>query len=173
MKGLRAALGCLTIVPVGGQGTAAQEFGAALLWFPLVGLGIGVVLVGCAWVASLWWQPLVVSALVLVAWIVVTGALHLDGLGDYCDAWYGGQTPTERLHIMKDPHVGAIGVVAIMAVLLLKFGALSSLLLTQHYRALVLAPCLARYAMVVVGTSLPYARAEGGTAMPFLRAKPL
>ncbi len=96
-----------------------------------------------------WSTPLAASIGVLVAWVVITGALHLDGLADVCDGWYGGRTPEERLRIMKDPHIGAMAAIG----------------LNLH----VLAPCVSRYAMALVGTTLPYARAEGGTGAAFVR----
>ncbi len=171
MKRLRVALGCLTVLPVGATATTREaDLGGSFLWFPLVGLLIGVVLVGVNLTAIHVFPPLVVGACVLLAWIVVTGALHLDGLGDVCDGLCGGHTPEERLRIMKDPHLGAMAVVAIAALLLLKFALLSSIPQVSMARALLLAPCIGRYAMVLLGTTLPYARTGGGTGEAFVRS---
>ena len=70
---------------------------------------------------------------------------------------------------MKDPHVGAMAVVGIGLVLVLKFALLASLPADALRRALFLTPCLARYAMVGLSASMAYARTEGGTAAPFVR----
>ena len=170
MKSLRIALGCLTILPVGGRSTPRDEaFGRSWTWFPLVGLLIGSILVGTHHVVARWTPPLATAALVLGMWTLITGALHLDGLADVCDGLYGGHTPGERLRIMKDPHSGAIAVVAVGMQLLLKFAMIASLPPSAVDSALLLTPCLGRYAMVVLGTTLPYARTEGGTAEPFVR----
>jgi len=112
---------------------------------------------------------LVAAGVVLALWIVLTGALHLDGLGDCCDGLYGGTTPAERLRIMKDPHAGAMAVIGIVVILMLKWAALANSPLMTRGRDLVLIACLGRYAMVVMGSTLPYARAEGGTAQEFVR----
>ena len=170
MRRLGVAIGCLTILPFGPRGKIQEaDLGGSLLWFPLVGLLIGAWLVGVNVLASRAFPPVVVGACVLLAWVVATGALHLDGVGDVADGLYGGHTPAERLQIMKDPHVGAVAVVAIVCLLVLKFALLSSLSPSLMNGALLLAPCLGRYAMVVLGTTLPYARQTGGTGAPFVQ----
>lgn len=170
MRRLQVALGCLTILPVGPRGEVQEtDLGGSFLWFPLVGLLIGLVLVGVHAVASRLFQPLVVGACVLIAWIMLTGAVHLDGFGDVCDGLYAGHTPAERLRIMKDPHLGAVAVVGLSGLLLMKFALLSSLPRLVMTPALLLTPCLGRYAMVFLGTTLPYARPEPGTAAAFVR----
>lgn len=170
MTGFKAAVGCLTIVPVGSRGTSPDRaLGASFLWFPLVGAGIGAALIGVDRMTVPWLPPMVGAALLVLAWIVVTGALHLDGLGDCCDGLYGGKDRQGRLRIMKDPHVGMMAVVALIVIILLKWSCLASLSPAARFHPLIVVPCLGRYAMVVLGTTLPYARAEGGTAEPFVR----
>lgn len=170
MRSLRLALGCLTIVPVAPRGAVREEaLGASMGWFPLVGVGIGAMLAGVHALTSRVCPPLVVAACVLASWMAITGALHLDGLGDVCDGLYGGRSREERLRLMKDPHVGAMAVVGVSGLLLLKFALLASLDPRAATRALLLSPCLGRYAMVLLGTTLRYARAGEGTAAPFVR----
>jgi len=170
MKRLRFALAFLTIVPIGRLGTVReQDIAGSFVWFPLVGLGIGGILAGTHRVVTMWLPPLAVGACVLLLWILVTGALHLDGLGDTCDSLYAGRTPAERLRIMKDPHVGAMAVVAISGLLIAKFALVSSAIPPRLWQALVLAPCLGRYAMVLLGTLLPYARREQGLGASFVQ----
>src|SRR3989338_4526576 len=109
MSRLRTAIGCLTILPFGPRGDIRDaDLGGSLLWFPLVGLLIGAGLVGVNVLSALVLPPLVVAACVLLSWVAITGALHLDGLGDLADGCSGGRTREERLRIMKDPHVGAM-----------------------------------------------------------------
>ncbi len=170
MSRFRVALGCLTILPVGPQGTVPPaDLGGSFAWFPLVGLLVGAALAGIPILAAPALPPLVVGAWVLLAWVLLTGALHLDGVGDVADGLYAGRTPADRLRIMKDPHIGAVGVVAVTLVLILKFALLSSLPSAALARAVLVVPCLGRYVMVVLGTTLPYARAEDGTAAAFVR----
>ncbi len=173
MRRLRVALGCLTIVPVKLRGDAREtDLGGSLLWFPLVGLLIGLVLAGTHAAASQFLPPLAAAACVLLAWVLVTGALHLDGFGDVCDGLYAGRTPAERLRIMKDPQIGAMAAVGLGTLLLMKFALLCSLPPAAMPSTLLLSPCLGRYAMVLMGTTLPYARPEGGTASAFVRFAP-
>jgi len=170
--GLLAAIGFLTRVPVPPRvfdDPRAQV--QSLAWYPLVGLLLGGVLAVLAWMLH-GAPPLLAAALVLVAWVALTGALHLDGLADSADAWVGGLGDRARtLQIMKDPRCGPLGVVAIVLTLLLKFAALASL--SAHdgsahgWPALLLAPMLARGALTAAFLSTPYVRADGlGRALP-------
>lgn len=167
MRRFLAALGCLTIIPVGPR-IRQQDCSGSWIWFPVVGLLLGVALAGVQAATSRLFQPPVAWAVVLLAWIILTGALHLDGFGDVCDGLYGGRTPEDRLRIMKDPHVGAMAVVGLSTLLLMKWALLSNLSRTAVMPALLLAPCLGRYAMALLGTTLPYAR-SAGTAEAFVR----
>ncbi len=170
MKRLGVAFGCLTILPFGPRGhVQPADLGGSLAWFPLVGLLIGAVLTGTNILASPLFPPLVVGACILCVWVIMTGALHLDGVGDVADGLYGGRTREARLRIMKDPHIGAIGVVAVAVLLILKFALVSSLPSATMNRALLLTPCLGRYMMVLLGATLPYARTGEGTAAAFVR----
>jgi len=96
--------------------------------------------------------------------VIVTRALHLDGLMDVCDGIFGGFTPERRLEIMRDSRVGAFGVVGGVTVLLLKYAALLSLLVLAEPGkewALLLFPALSRWTMVVLLGVFPYVRAQG------------
>ncbi len=160
MRGLFAAIGFLTRLPV--PASVFDEEGspsAQLAWYPAVGLLIGGLLWCLAWLLS-GAPPLLAAALLLAAWVVLTGALHLDGLADSADAWVGGLGDRERtLTIMKDPRSGPIGVTAVVLVLLLKFAALASL---PHPSAVIwVAPLLGRAALTLAFMTTPYVRSGG------------
>lgn len=124
-----------------------RDLGRSLLYYPVVGLILGLLLVALAG-AMAGIPGRVGAALLLVFWVLATGALHLDGLADSADAWVGGLGDRDRtLAIMKDPCCGPAAVVAIVAVLLVKFSALESLALQGDWVALVLAPLLGRTAL--------------------------
>ncbi len=169
--GLLAAVGFLTRIPVPAR--AFDDAGAqirALSWYPLVGALIGGLLCALAW-ALQERPPLLAAALLLAAWVALTGALHLDGLADSADAWVGGLGDRERtLAIMKDPRSGPAGVVALVLVLLAKFAALASLP-APAWAALLLAPVLARAALVLAFLALPYVR-RGGLGQALAGASP-
>lgn len=156
------ALQFLTRLPVRLPGTPdARLVGRSLLYYPLVGLILGSVLAALNWIlgdAS----SLLRAALLLATWVLLTGALHLDGLADSADAWVGGLGDRERtLAIMKDPYCGPAAVVTLMVVLLIKFSALEQLVSTWNWMALVLAPVFGRIALLALFLTTPYVRPGG------------
>lgn len=138
-----------------------QAMGRSLLFYPLVGVLFGVVLMGLN--ALLSGAPAMLhAALLLTAWVLLSGGLHLDGLADSADAWLGGFGDRERtLSIMRDPRSGPIAVVTLILVLLLKFAALLALIESQSSIALLLAPVIARGSMLGLFMGTPYIRAGG------------
>jgi len=138
-----------------------REVGRSLLCYPLVGLLFGVLL----WLASHLVQGTAAplhAALLLALWVLLSGALHLDGLADSADAWLGGFGDRERtLQIMKDPRSGPIAVVTLVLVLLLKFCALWVLVERGAGALLVLAPVVGRAAMLGLFLGTPYVRPGG------------
>jgi adenosylcobinamide-GDP ribazoletransferase len=129
-----------------------QELGRSLLFYPVVGLLFGVLLWGLN--SVLMGAPLLLhAALLLTAWVLLSGGLHLDGLADSADAWLGGFGDRERtLTIMKDPRSGPIAVVTLGMVLLLKFTALVALIEQPNGAALILAPLIGRASMLALFT---------------------
>jgi adenosylcobinamide-GDP ribazoletransferase len=138
-----------------------QQLGRSLLFYPLVGLLFGVIL----WVLNLalTGAPLLLhAALLLTVWVLLSGALHLDGLADSADAWLGGFGDRERtLTIMKDPRSGPIAVVTLVLVLLLKFCALLALIEQGQALMLLIVPLLGRAALLGLFLTTPYVRAGG------------
>ncbi len=162
MQAFLIALQFLTRLPVKAGGEYSPErVGRSLAWYPLVGLLIGLLL----WLADGLLEgqtPLLTAAVLLVLWVGLTGALHLDGLADSADAWVGGMGDRKRtLDIMKDPSSGPIGVTALVLVLLLKFAALAALPAEALSQAVLLVPILARSGVAVFFITTPYVRAGG------------
>jgi adenosylcobinamide-GDP ribazoletransferase len=162
MRALLIALQFLTILPVRLQGEfSEQDIGRSLLFYPVVGLLIGIVISLLGW--SLTSQlPMVSAILVLTVWVTITGALHLDGLADSADAWLGGiGDKAKTLSIMKDPAAGPIAVVTIVLVLLIKFVMLTVLLVEQNWWALIWSVILARTALPLLFLTTDYVRPHG------------
>lgn len=138
-----------------------RQMGRSLLFYPVVGLLFGLLL----WLASYLLQGVPAplhAALLLALWVLLSGALHLDGLADSADAWLGGFGDRERtLQIMKDPRSGPIAVVTLMLVLLLKFCALWVLVERGAGAVLVLAPVVGRAALLGLFMGTPYVRPGG------------
>ncbi|EJZ57305.1 cobalamin 5''-phosphate synthase/cobalamin synthase [Pseudomonas fluorescens R124] len=162
MLPLWIALQFLSSLPIRLPGMPEPEqLGRSLLFYPLVGLLFGVIL----WLLNLALAgaPLLLhAALLLTVWVLLSGALHLDGLADSADAWLGGFGDRERtLTIMKDPRSGPIAVVTLVLVLLLKFCALLALIEQGHALMLLIVPLLGRAALLGLFLTTPYVRAGG------------
>ena len=160
LRNLRIAFGLLTTLPFRlPEDWSAGDSGRASVWYPFVGLVIGA-LAWLAWNgASLVFPPLVAGILTLVVWVALTGGLHLDGLADCCDGLFASVTPERRLEIMKDPHMGAFGVIGLILVLFLKAAALVSLTSVSG-SGILLAASLARWC-ILLAALIPPARPSG------------
>ncbi|HAD03513.1 MAG TPA: adenosylcobinamide-GDP ribazoletransferase, partial [Desulfuromonas sp.] len=87
----------------------------------------------------------VVAGILMVLLVLLTGGLHLDGVADVADGLGGGRDAAARLRIMKDSRVGAMGVVALILVLLLKYQALAAFPAGERTIALLLMPAAGRW----------------------------
>ena len=156
------ALQFLTRLPLNVTGEwKAESVGQSLLYYPLVGLVIGVLLV---FTASIFGNDrvMVVAAILLTVWVIISGGLHLDGLADSADAWAGGLGDRDRtLEIMKDSRAGPIAIVVLLLVLLLKFSVLNSIVEKESWQLLIVAPVLARGLVILLFMTTPYVRANG------------
>lgn len=164
MKHFCLALSFLTRIPVADLGKLdPADFGHSALYYPLVGLLIGLIL--CAPLLLFpHAHPLLLAAIITVLWAIITGGLHLDGVADGADAWLGGLGDEEKTHrILKDPLVGAAGAIAISSVMLLKFAALTVLLENHWWWVILFAPVLGRAAVLLLFLTTPYVR-RGGLA---------
>lgn len=124
---LAASLGFLTRLPVPG-GLPQAPLVEAMRAFPLagavIGAAAGLVLAGLAWTGL---PGLAVSAIVIAAVALLTGGLHEDGLADTVDGFGGGRDRDSKLAIMRDSHIGAYGVMALVLGLLIKAACLGAL----------------------------------------------
>ncbi len=165
-----AAFRFLTVIPLPVRREATgEQVGRSLVYFPLVGLLIGLLLAGINWVLRLFVPDAIVNALLIVAMVLVSGALHIDGFIDTCDGLAGNKPPEERWKVMKDSRAGAFGIVGAVVLLLVKYAALSSVPVHLMAATLVLMPVISRWAMVCAITAYPYAL-ESGLGTVFKRA---
>jgi adenosylcobinamide-GDP ribazoletransferase len=160
-----AALQFLTLTPpIVRRPFTPVEMGWSVGCFPLVGALLGGLLAGLNWGLTRVFPAGVSATLLLAFWVVITGALHLDGFLDACDGLFGGRTSESRLRIMHDERVGAFGVAGGVLLLLLKATALTAA--APRLVPLLLAPTLARWGMALAVVAFPYARPRGlGRAM--------
>ena len=164
IKNLTAALRFLTILPLGKY---ADFPGHRMVpYFPLAGLIIGLFLALTDWMLQYAFPLNIVSLIDIIFLAVMTGALHLDGLADTADGLFSHRSPQDALTIMKDSHVGTMGILALIFVLSTKWAGITSI---HEYRAvyLILIPAYARGAFTIAIYSLEYVRIEGGTGKEF------
>lgn len=167
-----AALRFLTVLPVpGSRHDSAETLAASVVFFPLVGLLVGcgaaVVAIGIEGRA-----PTGVAAVLLVILLVgASGGLHMDGLADTADGFFSSRPRERILEIMRDSHIGAMGVMAIFFVLALKVAALAAMDTDLAWRAVFVAPVAGRVALLLSMALLPYARPEGGLGALFYRSR--
>ncbi|OQY59995.1 MAG: hypothetical protein B6245_03710 [Desulfobacteraceae bacterium 4572_88] len=159
MNRLISAIQFLSVLPIGKPGTFDKGMPQC---FPLVGLILGIMLSVFDLFVSQFWPRPVVALLDVVFLAFVTGALHLDGLGDTADGLYGNRPREKALAIMKDSRIGAMGLVAVVCGLAIKWGGLMSL---DAHRCLLLViiPAYARAGMLFGFRFLKYGRPGGGT----------
>ena len=127
----------------------------------MVGLIIGFILAGLSWILRFVLPQGIANALLLVVLVILTGALHLDGLADTCDGLAGHKTAEDRWRIMRDSRVGGFGVIGIVLILLVKYVSLNSIPGTIMIASLVLMPVASRWAMTYAIFAYPYARPSG------------
>ena len=151
------ALGFLTTLPVPDLGEVKPgEMKTASAYYPLIGWIVGALLAVAAWLL----QPLpdgLAAALLLALWLALTGMLHLDGLLDSADALLAMKPVAERLRILGDVHHGSFALGVGFVHLLLKW----QLLTLTDWRAVLLAPVIARFWVLPVLNLFPAARPEG------------
>lgn len=152
----------LTTLPIPGRREVnTEEAGTSLAYFPLVGLFLGAVLAGVNWLLGLILPPSIVNVFIIVVLLLLTGALHIDGFVDTCDALFGWRTPQERWRIMSDSRVGSFGVVGAFCLLLLAYVSLGEIGEVYKTVALILMPVLSRWSMVYTIFAFPYAKPAG------------
>jgi adenosylcobinamide-GDP ribazoletransferase len=157
------ALAFLTRIPVRGASQTPEAIGRSASLFPVVGALLGFAQAIVLWVCRRAMPPTLTATVVVLTGIVLTGALHLDGLADMTDGFGGGRTRDDVLRIMRDHQIGTYGAIALIVTLLLQISAIASLIERDAaWRVLVAAPAVSRWAMVLLGRRLPYARADAG-----------
>jgi adenosylcobinamide-GDP ribazoletransferase len=164
VSGLVLAARYLTILPVPGREDRGEgALGRAAVWFPVVGLGIGCALAAGERGVSVAFPPLLGALLVVTAWKLASGGLHLDGLADCFDGLVG-RDAEHRLAIMRDSRIGAFGAVGLILFLLLEIAAVAELEPSLRWRALIAAPVIARAVPPVLVCCFRGARPDGHDA---------
>ncbi len=156
------ALQFLTVIPLKLKDAGAQRMAGSMVFFPLIGLLLGLFLAGVNVLLSfLNFPSLTLNVIIVVVLIVITGGMHLDGLSDTSDAFLSGKPKEQMLGIMRDSHTGVMGVLSLISVILLKVVLLFSISLSLKPIILMLMCSLSRFSAVATIFFFPYARQEG------------
>ena len=161
IRSLRAAVSFLTVLPVANpDGSPGERLGRG--YFPAVGAMVGLAAAAVFVVFVSLSTPLLAAAAAVATLALLTGALHLDGLGDSADGLLGGGDVNRRLEVMRDPRLGSFGTVTVVMVLVLDVAALASTSSPKRaLTALVIAGALSRLATLAVVALVPYVHERG------------
>ncbi|MEW6040196.1 MAG: adenosylcobinamide-GDP ribazoletransferase [Elusimicrobiota bacterium] len=165
MKSFLFALRFLTVIPVKVIKSESQITAHnSTIFFPLVGLLLGAILSGANSLLSYpGLSPFLSGCSLTILLIILTGGLHLDGLSDTFDALGSYKDRESALQIMRDSHIGAIGVLSLISVILLKAGVISELISqSKNISVILMTVCIvSRWSMVLAMYLFPYARVGG------------
>ncbi|MFH1202264.1 MAG: adenosylcobinamide-GDP ribazoletransferase [Candidatus Omnitrophota bacterium] len=162
MRSLLLAIQFLTIIPVKIKNVTDKNFANSMVYFPVAGLLIGLILAAIAHLLSILnFQYFVSNIILVISLVIITGGIHLDGLSDTSDALLSRKDKDEMLRIMRDSHIGVMGALSIICIILLKISFLSSINSPSKFVSLVLMCTLSRWSLVLMMFSFPYAREEG------------
>ncbi|MFH1797804.1 MAG: adenosylcobinamide-GDP ribazoletransferase [Candidatus Omnitrophota bacterium] len=168
MKYFLVAVQFLTILPVKIRSKVSEgDLGKSLSYFPLAGLVIGLLLAVVVNI-FIFLPDLVKAAFVLIVSVCVTGAIHLDGFADTCDGFYASLSKEKVLEIMRDSHLGAMGMIGVVCILLLKFTLITAIPKDILWKGLIVMAVFSRWCQVLACYVSRYARVEG-KARPFVR----
>lgn len=161
-KSILFSLQFLTVLPIRFKKVDKEMAADSLIFFPLSGAVIGLLLIllfNALFICN--FSFLTIDIIVIIALVILTGGIHLDGLSDTFDAFFSAKKKEEILLLMRDPHAGVMGTLAVISVLLLKIGLLYSADFRSSGISLFLMCVLSRWAIVLLMCFFPYARKEG------------
>ena len=162
MRTFLAAVSMLSILPLGNFRPTEAELRRSLNLFPLAGVLFGAIVFGVGWLMERWFPAPAAAMLMAVFPEVLTKGFHLDGLADTADGFLSGRSRERKLEIMRDSHIGSMGVGAIVALIGLKFSMFLSLPSGMIPVAAALAALCGRSGMIWYIAMSRYARPEGG-----------
>lgn len=161
MRGLILAVQFLTRIPTPQvRDFAPEQLARSARWFPVVGALVGAIVAVAAWLGAAV-DPWLGALAGTVAWIAVTGALHLDGLADLADALGAAHRGRERfLEVLRDPRIGSFGAIALIVAVAAKLVLLAVILRGAPDPValaldLALIAAVARFGAVLWSRSLP------------------
>ena len=163
----------MTRIPISGLPREPRGLARAAKFFPVVGLAIGLIAVAIERVLVARVQPQLLALVLILYLVLITGALHEDGLADAADGFGGGWTKEKILFIMRDSRIGSFGAVAVTLSLLSRFILISNTSPARLPGFLVASSVLCRWTALPLGFWLPYAREDRGLGAAVAGQMPL
>ncbi len=163
----------LTVLPLPFKPEVRKEdLGRGLVFAPLAGMVIGGILCGVYFISSLVFPVIVSSVIVIAAYAIVTGGLHLDGLGDTFDGLFSGRPRPKMLEIMRDSRIGTNALLSVTLVLFINISCIASLPVVDSalplYTIILLMPAAGRMGCLLAAGTSVYAREGEGTGRSFV-----
>ncbi|WP_195941046.1 adenosylcobinamide-GDP ribazoletransferase [Romboutsia sp. 1001713B170131_170501_G6] len=148
MKRFISILQFMTRIPINIDVGFDDEFHKTITYFPLVGFVLGILLFIIGAVSNILFDPFITSILVTLGSVILTGGLHIDGLGDTFDAIYSYRDKEKMLEIMKDSRLGTNSLLAIVFLILLKIGFIYSLINNNLMWTVIFMPVIGRLGVI-------------------------
>ncbi len=159
----------LTTIPVPiNLDVSEEDFGKGLLFAPLVGFLIGGIIAGSFFLLRTIFPPSVTAVFIIILYIVLTGGIHLDGLGDTSDGIFSNRPKERMLEIMRDSRVGTNAVLAVFCVLALDAVIIGSINSFYIFKVLLLMPVAGRIGSLTGAAASTYARNGTGLGKSFI-----
>lgn len=140
----------MTRIPIKADMGFDEEFHKSIVYFPLVGFVIGLISFIIGSLAIQIFDPFITSIIIVAAEVILTGGLHIDGLGDTFDAIYSNRDKERMLEIMKDSRLGTNSLLAILFLVLIKIGLLNSAINSNLMCLIIFMPMISRLGVIVM-----------------------
>ena len=150
MKRFIGLLQFMTRIPIKANVGFDEEFHKSIVYFPLVGFVIGLISFFIGSLAIRIFDPFITSILIVAGEVILTGGLHIDGLGDTFDAIYSNRDKERMLEIMKDSRLGTNSLLAILFLVLIKIGLLNSAINSNLMCLIIFMPMISRLGVIVM-----------------------
>ena len=168
IKRFLLAIQFLTIFPIKVKNVSDEQIGSSSMFFPAIGVLISLVLFFLyALILNLHFDPYLNSAIITITLIVITGGLHLDGVADTFDAIASNKDREASLAVMRDSSTGAIGVLALISIIILKILLLAEVSPSNMLAALLFMLVFSRFSQVLSLKMFKYIREEGKAKLLF------
>ena len=150
MKRFIGLLQFMTRIPIKADVGFDEEFHKSIVYFPLVGFVIGLISFFIGSLAIRIFDPFITSIPIVAGEVILTGGLHIDGLGDTFDAIYSNRDKERMLEIMKDSRLGTNSLLAILFLVLIKIGLLNSAINSNLMCLIIFMPMISRLGVIVM-----------------------